>query len=78
MDKNLLVYYMKTHGDSVDELAKVIGIHPTTLRRKMNADYEFTTGEIETIAGRYRLSAEEIVRIFLTDQGKPAETAEHS
>lgn len=78
MDKNLLIYHMKTYGDTSEELANAIGINPITLRRKMNGHYEFTSGEIKTIAGRYQLSADEIVKIFLSDRGKTAAAAEHS
>lgn len=76
MDKNLLFYYLKSNGDTVDDLANGIGIHPQTLRKKMNGHSEFSASEIKAIADRYKLTADEVVRVFLSDKGRAAKPGE--
>lgn len=64
MDINYLIYKIRSAGDKVETLAKALGIHPMTLRVKMQGKRAFKQNEIEAIATRYALTADEIDKIF--------------
>lgn len=70
MDKNLLIYYMKRAEDSTDDLAAALGIHPLTLRDKINGKTEFKKSEIEAVIRRYDLTPEEVFKVFFTEADK--------
>lgn len=57
---------MALHGDRQEDLAAAMKISPTTLSAKINGDVEFKGNEIEFIAVRYTLNAEDLRRIFFT------------
>lgn len=65
MDKELLKYYIAKNGDSIKELADFLGLHATTLYKKMNGCTDFSSKEVSKIAKRYDLSDSVIVDIFL-------------
>lgn len=55
------------NGECQEDLAAALGITPGTLSKKMNGDSVFTQPEIENIALRYQLTAEDIQRIFFAN-----------
>lgn len=65
MDKELLKYHIAKNGDSIKELANFLGLHATTLYKKMNGNTDFSSKEVSKIAKRYDLSDSVIVDIFL-------------
>ena len=64
MLKQELKAVMVRYGDTQAELAKYLKMSTHTLSVKLNGMSEFTRPEIEKIALRYSLSAEDIQRIF--------------
>ena len=66
MDKRMLVWKMKLHGDTNETLAKAIKISPRRLDAKINrtGGSQFRSNEIEKIALRYALTDIEVCRIF--------------
>lgn len=70
MDKNLLIYYMNRAEDRTDDLAAALGIHPLTLRDKINCRTEFKQSEIEAIIRRYNLTPDEVFKVFFTEAEK--------
>lgn len=63
-DTHLLRYFINKNGDTVDSLAKYLGIGRTSLSSKMNNRSEFKQSEITKIALRYKLTAENCMRLF--------------
>ena len=60
---------MTKHGDTVNGLAKVLGIHPKTLYYKYSGcdnRANFTLNEVQIIMNRYNLNPDEVVSIFLS------------
>ena len=56
------------HGDTVNDLAEFLSVHPKTLYYKysgFNNRSHFTLDEVKRIMERYQLTPEEVVRIFL-------------
>jgi len=70
MVKQELRAVMIRFGDRQEDLAAALGIAPATLSKKMNGESVFTQPEIEIIALRYKLTAEDIQRIFFCSDGK--------
>jgi DNA-binding XRE family transcriptional regulator len=66
-DRNELKAAMARFGDKQDDLASVLGLSPSGLSVKMNGTVDFRRNEIELILLRYRLSADEVRRIFFAD-----------
>ena len=65
MDANLLRYHIKKNGDTLWKLATEIGIGESTLYRKLRGgDAEFTQGEIKSIVERYKLTSDDVMKIF--------------
>ena len=65
MDANLLRYHIKKNGDTHWKLATEIGIGESTLYRKLSGkDAEFTQSEIKSIVERYKLTSDDIMKIF--------------
>lgn len=64
MRNNELKAKMAQFGDRQEDLAAALGRTPGTLSDKINGKFNFTQEEIETIALRYKLTAEDIQRIF--------------
>ena len=66
MDKRRLESLMKLFGDTQATLAKAMGLSTSRLNAKIN-EYrgaEFKQNEINLIRERYKLSSEEVERIF--------------
>ena len=55
---------MVRYGDRQEDLADAIGISLSALNMRINGSIPFRQPEIEKIALRYNLSAEDIQRIF--------------
>lgn len=55
---------MALNGDKLKDLAPALGITASTLSQKLNGVVGFSRVEIETIALRYKLTPEELVKIF--------------
>lgn len=64
MDKLALKAKMIMNNDIGLTLAEALGISETTLSSKINEKTEFTRSEIAKIKERYKLSAEDVDRIF--------------
>ena len=64
MDANLFRSKMVAHGDTQADLAKVLSIGTNTLSFKISEKNDFKQSEIEIIAKRYNLTADEIKEIF--------------
>lgn len=64
MLKQELKAEMARHEDRQEDLAKALGISTSALNLKVNETTPFRQPEIEKIALRYDLSAEDIQRIF--------------
>ena len=64
VNKNELKALMARYGDRQEDLAVAIGMTPQTFSVKINGGGDFSRTEIEAIALRYKLSAEDIQRIF--------------
>lgn len=68
MDFDYLTYKIRRAGERVEDLAQALGIHPQTLRAKMRGyRTQFTQSEIQTIAERYSLTADEVNKIFIEE-----------
>lgn len=52
------------HGLNAVDVAKIMGINPATLSRKMNGESDFTRNEIQLFRSELGLSAREIDYIF--------------
>lgn len=52
------------HGLNAADVAKIMGINPATLSRKMNGESDFTRNEIQLFRSELGLSAREIDYIF--------------
>lgn len=63
-DTHLLRYYIQKNGDTVESLAKYLGIGRTALSSKMNNRSDFKQSEIVRIATRYRLTAKICFQVF--------------
>lgn len=64
MSKNELKAVMIRYGDRQEDLAAAIDMTPGTLSDKINGKTQFKQDEIAAIALRYKLTAEDIQRIF--------------
>lgn len=67
MNKQELRAAMARYGDRQEDLAGALGMSPPTLSDKINGKVDFWRAEIEIIALRYKLTAEDIIRIFFTN-----------
>jgi len=70
MLKRELKAVMTRFGDRQEDLAAYLGITGGTLSSKINGNTSFTQPEIEKIALRYELTAEDIQRIFFASTVK--------
>ena len=70
MNKNLLNSFMARFGDTQKTLAAAMGISPSRLNAKINetSGAKFMRGEMDFIANRYRLSADDVVNIFFAQK----------
>lgn len=70
MNTNFLKGVMAVHGDTIGDLAKYLGITPTSASYKINEKIvngnkiEFRQGEIRKIKDRYNLSPAQVDAIF--------------
>lgn len=64
MIKQELKSVMVKYGDRQEDLAAYLGISERGLSDKINGKADFWRAEIEAIALRYKLSAEDVQRIF--------------
>lgn len=75
MINRLYLYYLiKSHGDTKDDLAKALGISRQGLYLKCTGKQacDFRLNEIKTIASRYNLTSDEILKTFFTNEnGEP-------
>lgn len=68
MNIQLLKYVIAKNGETAGDLAKFLDMSLTTLSKKMNENgSQFKQKEIGMIAGRYKLTKEEITDIFFAD-----------
>lgn len=64
MVKNELKAIMVLNGDTQEDLAGYLHKTPQSISAKINGTQEFKRPEIEAIAIRYKMTAEDIQRIF--------------
>lgn len=64
LNKQLLLYHMAKNNDRYADLATALNVHKGTVGLKIK-QAGFTQAEIKTIVDRYKLSADDIVEIFL-------------
>jgi len=64
VNKNELRSVMALHNETNEVLAEVLGISTKSVSSKLNSKTEFLQGEIATIARHYKLTDEQIVKIF--------------
>ena len=73
MDRNLLIYHMRSAGDSMEALAKALHMHPVTLRKKIaGRTAVFSVPEARMIVERYKLTPEMAHQTFFTDGANQA------
>lgn len=65
MDKELLKYHIAKNGDTVEALAAFLGLHITTLYKKIRGETDFSRKQVARIAERYNLSDALVIEIFL-------------
>ena len=68
MNEQLLKAKMAEHGDTQAELAAAIGISLSNFNDKLNGKVSFRQNDIAAIRQRYHLTAEEVDRIFFTQE----------
>lgn len=70
MNKQLLRSRMLEYGDTQSNLAHAMGVSLSRLNAKINTTKgaEFTQTEIDFIAHRYNLSAQDVCLIFFTQK----------
>lgn len=61
---NKLKSKMVLHEDTMESLARYLGISRQTLSGRMNGHSAFKAHEVMSIADRYNLASDEIVEIF--------------
>ena len=64
MDKELLIYYVRRGGKTLEDLAKGIGISTKSLYNKMSGRSDFSASQIRGIATYLSIGAKEICDIF--------------
>lgn len=66
MNTLLLKNEMKQYGDTDETLSKALNINPHTLYLKMRetGERQFTQEEIKIIVERYKLTPDNVVKIF--------------
>lgn len=63
-DKNHFQSKYVEHGLNSADIAKIMGINPATLSRKVNGESDFTRNEIQLFRSALELTADEIDYIF--------------
>ncbi|MBR3645841.1 MAG: hypothetical protein IKN54_05435 [Lachnospiraceae bacterium] len=66
-DKNELRAAMARFGDKQDDLANVLGLSSSGMSVKIAGKVDFKRNEMELIILRYKLSPDEVRRIFFAD-----------
>ena len=69
LDKNEFRSAIAKIGKSQGDVANDLGMSPTTLSAKVNGGQDFKRGEIEMMALKYCLNAEDVRRIFFSEIG---------
>lgn len=67
MNKKELKAVMARYGDRYEDLAAFLGIALSSLSNKINGIVSFRQTEISQIVIRYKLSPEDIQKIFFAD-----------
>lgn len=67
MNVRLLKAKMVANGHDRKKLAEILNLSYWSVCSKLNNEYEFTQGEIATIAKEYNLTADEIKQIFFDE-----------
>lgn len=67
MSKQELKAVMVRYGDRQEDLAKALNMSERALSDKINGKVDFWRAEIEAIALRYKLTTEDVQRIFFAN-----------
>ncbi len=69
MKKNELKSLLAKHGHTQVDLAKILGVSLSCVNAKINeSNTQFNLSEITCIRNHYKLSAEDVERIFFGDE----------
>jgi DNA-binding XRE family transcriptional regulator len=63
-------------GVSKEDIAKFLGINPTTVYRKFNGESDFTLSELRTLKKVLNLSKDDVDRIFFSESLAETQEAE--
>ena len=72
MDVLLFKYLAAKNGDTMRDVAKAIKVSATTISYRLtNKRGDFTRADIQTLKERWKLTPEEVVKVFLQTDAKP-------
>ena len=74
-DKNELKAMLARNGENQGDLANMLGLTSSGLSVKVNGIVDFKRNEIELMILRYKLSPEDVQRIFFAPNVTPKVTA---
>lgn len=57
---------MKRNEDTQEKLAEALGLQVSGISARVNGHIDFRTSEIEKIRARYKLTDDELIKIFFT------------
>lgn len=69
VDTHLLRYFISKNGDTVESLAAYLNIKRGALSAKMNNKRDFKLSEVVKISRKYKLSFEQIHKLFWVGTG---------
>ena len=64
VNRELVKYYIARNKETMETLAKALGVTRASLSRKLTAELPLTLHEVQLIADRYHLTHEEIIEAF--------------
>lgn len=67
MNGPLLIYHMRTHGDTMKSLGQFLGLAYGTVSDKIWGRATFSLREARAISERYGFTPEEVHRVFFED-----------
>lgn len=72
MDVLLFKYLAAKNGDTMRDVAKAIKVSATTISNRLTSKRgDFTRADIQTLKERWKLTPEEVVKVFLQTDAKP-------
>lgn len=68
LNKNKFRAMMVGAGETVADVARLLGRNEATIFRKINGESDFDRGEIQIMKVHYLLDAEDVAAIFFADE----------